>query len=114
MADFVIKQRHPNIHRITSDVSAAHTVTNSGPAPLKAGVLVEVTRGTYKVEHLDDATLVDLNPGQSVTIDPTTVTGATGVGFTDPRNIVESTAEFQVSEAVGGTPRTKAKAKDSK
>jgi len=92
MADFTIQGRHPAIFRVTEDVSGAHNVTNSTPSVVIGGVIVNATRGSYQVQHLDADTLVEIKPGATVSIDPTGVTGAVGVGFTDNNDQVRGTA----------------------
>ena len=83
MADFTVQGRHPAIFRITDDVTGAHNVTNSTPTTLAAGVIVNVTKGDYQVQHLDGDTLVEIAPGATIAIDPTGVAGAVGIGFHD-------------------------------
>jgi len=92
MAAFTIQGRHPAIFRITDNVAETHDVTNSSPTTFLAGVIVNVTTGTYPVQHLDADTLVEVGPGETVTIDPTGVTDAVGVGFSDNNDQVRSTA----------------------
>jgi hypothetical protein len=91
MADFTIQGRHPAIFRITDDVTGAHNVTNSSPTTFLAGVIVNVTTGSYPVQHLDTDTLVEVGPGATVSIDPSGVTGAVGIGFSDNNEQAQST-----------------------
>jgi hypothetical protein len=83
MAAFTIQGRHPAIFRVTDNVAETHDVTNSTPTTFLAGVIVNVTQGSYPVQHLDADTIVEVAPGATVTIDPTGVAGAIGIGFHD-------------------------------
>ena len=110
MANFELVNRHNSISQITTDVSAAHTITNNTAEFIVAGVLVEVHtgRGRFPIIHIDDATAVEIAPGESATIDPTGVTGAIGVGFIGAKASVDSTADFTISRSVA-TPRKSGK-----
>ena len=99
MADFTMIGRHPSIFRITNDVSEAHTVYNKSGETVTAGVIVNVHRGNQIIQHLDDATLVELKSGDSVSLDPTGVSGAVGVGFSSRRLQVDNTAVIEVVES---------------
>lgn len=92
MADFTIQGRHPAIFRVTDNVSEAHNVINNTPTTFVAGVIVNVTMGDYQVQHIDSATAVEVKAGATVSIDPTGVSGALGIGFTDNNEQVVSTA----------------------
>jgi hypothetical protein len=92
MADFTVQGRHPAIFRVTDNVAEAHNVTNDTPTTLTAGVIVEVTRGDHKVQHLDADTLVEIAPGATQAIDPTGVAAAVGIGFHDNNSQVTTTA----------------------
>ena len=81
MADFTIQGRHPALFRVTDDTTGAHNIKNELGSVFLAGVLVEVTRGKGMIQHLDDTTLVEVAPGATVSIDPTGVSGAVGVGL---------------------------------
>ena len=92
MADFTIQGRHPAIFRVTDNVGEAHNVTNNTPTTFVAGVIVNVTMGDYQVQHIDATTAVEVKAGATVSIDPTGVSGALGIGFTDNNEQVVSTA----------------------
>ena len=83
MAAFTIQGRHPAIFRVTDNVAETHDITNITPTTFLAGVIVNVTKGDFQVQNLDAGTLVEVAPGATVTIDPTGVTGAVGIGFND-------------------------------
>jgi len=99
MAAFEIITRQTAIFRITDDVSSTHDVTNNTPATMVAGVLVTVSAGRqYPTQHIDLDTAVVVKPGETVTLDPTTVTGAVGIGFNDTKEQATSTIdEFVVA-----------------
>jgi hypothetical protein len=97
MAAFTIQNRHPAIFRITDDIASTHDVTNSTSTTFFAGVIVNVTKGDYQVQELDGDTLVEVKAGATVTIDPTAVPQAVGVGFSDKSaQMVSTTYEFVV------------------
>ncbi len=81
MADFTLQARHPALFRVTDDIAGTTTIKNEVGSTFYAGVLVEVNRGKGVIQHLDTDTMVEVQTGDSVTIDPTTVTGAIGVGI---------------------------------
>jgi TRAP-type mannitol/chloroaromatic compound transport system substrate-binding protein len=91
MAAFTIQGRHPAIFRVTDNVAETHDVTNNTPTTFLAGVIVNVTQGSFQIQHLDANTLVEVAPGATVTIDPTGVSGAVGVGFNDNNDQVTAT-----------------------
>jgi len=94
MAAFDIQTRHPGIFRVTDDVTAAHDITNNTPETLVAGVIVTVTAGRkHPTQHLADATLIQIRPGETKSIDPTGVTQAQGVGFLDSKEQYNSTID---------------------
>jgi hypothetical protein len=100
MATYDITGRHTAIHRVTDDVSAAHTLVNKLGSVFTAGVIVSVVRGNGVIEHIDADTMVDVLPGESVTIDPTSVDGAVGVGFASREAQMESTTVTPISTDV--------------
>jgi hypothetical protein len=97
MATYDITGRHTSIHRVTDDVSGAHTLVNKLGSVFTAGVIVSVTRGDAVIEHLDADTLVEVKPGDSVSIDPTTVSGAVGVGFASREAQMDTTTVTPIS-----------------
>ena len=105
MATYDITGGHTAIHRVTNDVSAAHTLVNKLGSIFTAGVIVSVTRGNGIIEHIDTDTMVDVLPGESVTIDPTAVADAVGVGFTSREAQMDSTTVTPISTDV--TARTR-------
>ena len=115
MATYDITGRHTSIHRVTDDVTVAHSLVNKLGSTFTAGVIVSVTRGNAIIEHLDTDTMVEVKPGETVAIDPTAVAGAVGVGFASREAQMESTTVTPIS-AEDTTPlaKSKAKAKDSK
>jgi hypothetical protein len=108
MATFDITGRHGAIFRVTDDVSGAHTINNKLGSAFYAGTIVKVTRGNAIIEHLDAETMVEVPAGGSVTVDPTAVSGAVGVGFAARENQMESTVVTPISSQVS-SPRAKAK-----
>ena len=113
MATYNITGRHTSIHRVTDDVSGPHTLVNKLGSAFFAGTIVEVVRGNAIIEHLDVDTMVEVKAGDTVQVDPTTVTGAIGVGFASREAQMESTTVTPIS-AVDSTPlaaTAKAKAK---
>ena len=91
MADFTLIGRHTSVLRVTDNVAETCTIYNKTGSVITAGVLTEVTRGNAIIRHLDAGTEVDVQPGGSVVIDPTAVTGAVGVGFSDRGEAVTTT-----------------------
>jgi hypothetical protein len=91
MADFTLQARHPSLFRVTDDVAGTTTVKNEVGSTFYAGVIVEVTKGRGMIQHLDTDTMVEVKTGDSVTIDPTTVSGAVGVGLSLREKQMDST-----------------------
>jgi hypothetical protein len=116
MATFDLSGGHPGITKLTSDVSGAHDIINNFGSILVAGVLVRVSKGRSDIVHLDADTLQTVMPGETVTVDPTTVTGAIGIGVTSPEKQANSTSDkiyiTQVSAPLKSESKTgKAKTK---
>ena len=111
MADFKITARHPSIIRCTKDASATHTITNNCGSTFIAGVIVEVTRGNQIINHIDADTMVEVAPGQTVTIDPTGVADAVGVGLSSREKSIDTTGVEFIVEDVSAPRRTKTKTK---
>jgi hypothetical protein len=97
MATYDITGRHTSIHRVTDDVSVAHSLVNKLGSTFTAGVIVSVTRGNAIIEHLDADTMVEIKPGETVAVDPTAVVGAVGVGFASREAQIESTTVIPIS-----------------
>jgi len=109
MADFTLQARHPSLFRVTDDVAATTTIKNEVGSTFYAGVMVEVAKGRGVIQHLDTDTLVEVKTGDSVTIDPTTVTGAIGVGLSLREKQMDTTTVEIVQNS--GITLKKAKAK---
>jgi len=109
MADFKLTQRHPSIYRITDDATTAHNITNNTNATILVGAIVEVNRGKGVIQHFDvEEGFTTLLPGASASIDYSGVAGCVGVGFSDSKANLNSTADFIISSDVT-VPLRKAK-----
>ena len=113
MAEYTLIGRHPNLVLLTENVTEDCVVKNEAGEPMTLGVMVEVTRGQYKIQHIDADSMVEAKPGQTVTIDPTAVSGAVGVCYQNDRSQVLSTGDIKVSKSgivvAGGKAKAKAK-----
>jgi hypothetical protein len=113
MATFDITGRHTSIHRVTDDVAGSHTIVNKLGSTFFAGTIVSVVRGDAIIEHLDAETMVEVKPGDSITVDPTAVDGAVGVGFASREAQMDTTTVTPISTDVT-TSTAKPKAKSTK
>jgi len=110
MADYTMVGRHPNLVLLTDNVAETHTIKNEAGEPMTFGVMVEVTRGKYKIQHIDTEGMIRLNPGETGTVDPTTVSGAIGVCYQNDRSQVLSTGDIKVAkDGIIVAKKTKAK-----
>ena len=117
MADFTLQARHPSLFRVTDDIAGTTTIKNEVGSTFYAGVMVEVSKGKGVIQHLDTNTLVEVKTGDSVTIDPTTVTGAIGVGLSLREKQMDTTTVEIVQNSgitIAGAKSKKTKAKDTK
>jgi len=117
MADFTLQARHPALFRVTDDIAGTTTIKNEVGSTFYAGVMVEVDKGKGVIQHLDTDTLVEVKTGDSVTIDPTTVSGAIGVGLSLREKQMDTTTVEIVQNTgitVTGAKSKKTKAKDTK
>ncbi len=112
MAQFTMQARHPSLFRVTDDVAGTHDIKNEVGSTFYAGVIVEVTKGRGMIQHLDTDTMVEVKTGETVTIDPTTVTGAVGVGLSlREKQMDTTTVEIVQNDGITIAGGKKAKAK---
>ena len=97
MADYTVVARPMAVNMVTENVAEAHTIYNRTGGTFQAGILVRVNRGNSVQEHLDANTIVEVKPGDSVVVDPTSYAGTpAGVGVLFRSDAVDTTASEQM------------------